>query len=330
MDLDEESVIYGFTPINGPRSSQTLVAATQTASSFKANRPQTHQRKKKTSSTNNQASIGQIKTIIPSSNLTIDAALDMPYETEPSGSPLEDFFQPKLLENDDDEFPIDQEDLEVLLNIEDQAAMLDHEGQLEEPSFDTVVYEESEVAFTEATTISSFQKSTGDITELSDRTRFVRAIHPTPVQTPSQIPGLSAANRILTCFRIGEAINASAKGQRLGQRICIELYARVLHSMRDGPLQTFCLADVWSCPKKLGITLDARWVGWEGVEEWEADGRIFWEQNLDIHKSKRSARKCRAVGYLERKAMGGWSMQVLSLWEADWDDISFAKSIFCE
>ena len=70
--------------------------------------------------------------------------------------------------------------------------------------------------------------------------------------------GISGAERLVTCFRIGEAINATNLGQKVGCRTFVELYARVLYSIRAGPVQTFRLVDLWSSPEKLGIVLEGR------------------------------------------------------------------------
>ena len=166
--------------------------------------------------------------------------------------------------------------------------------------------------------------------------RFVRPPHPPAVQIPSPIQGLSHENRVLTCFRIGEAVNATARAQREGCKVFIELYARVLHSVRAGPVQTFRIVDLWSDPNKLGIVLEGRWVGWEKSELLKKDGEIFWEEGLRRaashldDKANRYARKCRLIGSLERKASGGYLVNILNLWEAAWDDIAFAKRLIFE
>ena len=166
--------------------------------------------------------------------------------------------------------------------------------------------------------------------------RFVRAPHPPALQTPSPIQGLSPESRVLTCFRIGEAVNATARAQREGCKVLIELYARVHHSIRAGPVQTFRIVDLWSNPDKLGIVLEGRWVGWEKSELWKKDGEIFWEEGLQRtashldDKEKRYARKCRLIGSLERRAGGGYLVNILNLWEAAWDDIAFAKGLVFE
>lgn len=200
----------------------------------------------------------------------------------------------------------------------------------------------SDIAVGEVPGATPTEHSLGSLLEKLDssagsiRSRFIRPPHPRALETPGPIPGLSPEKRILTCFRIGEAINATTTAQRQGFKVIIELYARVLHSIRAGPVQTFRIVDLWSCPDRLGLILDGRWIGWETADLWEKDGRVFWEDRFrdidyDEHDlEQRYARKCRLIGSLQKKTSGGWLVNILSLWEAGWDDVGFAKQVFCE
>ena len=156
---------------------------------------------------------------------------------------------------------------------------------------------------------------------------FMRGKHPRLLNHRSPIPGLSTTPRILTCFRLGEAINATSQSLRAGHPVQVELYARVLSSLRVGEEQHFRFADLWYNSSKGGLVVEGKWTGWKGLEVWEGDGNVF----LDCNRSGKDEEgiMCRVVGRLERKAEGGWRLEVNTCWEVGWEDVENVRSIVC-
>ena len=149
---------------------------------------------------------------------------------------------------------------------------------------------------------------------------FVRSRFPPPLRDRSSIPGLSPTSRLRTCFRIGEALNTASQASRSHIPAIVELYAFVLHSERKMGTQTFKFADLFR-PDRPPF-LDGSWNGWKGSEYWELDARAFL-------KEKDGGRMCRVVAKMERQAQGKWGLVILSLWEADWEDVDAVKGVFC-
>ena len=156
---------------------------------------------------------------------------------------------------------------------------------------------------------------------------FVRGTHPSPLNSRSPIPGLSTTPRVLTCFRLGEAINATSRSLRAGHPVQVELYARVLHSARLGDEQHFRFVDLWYNPSKGGLVVEGSWKGWKGVTVWEEDG----EGCLTCGASGGEAEKklCRIVGSVVRRAGGGWRIEVGTCWEVTWTDVENVRSVVC-
>lgn len=126
---------------------------------------------------------------------------------------------------------------------------------------------------------------------------FLRPPFPTAVSNRSPVQGLTSINTLLrTCFRIGEALNASlspdpaslqspknppnscrpqAKGTALSSSatILIELYAFVEHSYRSNNTQFFRFADLFF-PSRPPYLCGA-WQGWNNNPVFDADGRRF-------------------------------------------------------
>ena len=149
---------------------------------------------------------------------------------------------------------------------------------------------------------------------------FARSPFPQPVRDRSPVPGLSPTSRIRTCFRLGEAFNAASQASRNHTVAIVELYALVLHSVRKKDTQTFSFADLFR-PDRPPF-LEGSWTGWKDSEYWEMDSRAFIQK-------KEGGRMCRTVARVERQGQGKWGLVILSLWEADWDDVDAVKAIFC-
>ncbi|MCJ1328698.1 hypothetical protein MMC10_005375 [Thelotrema lepadinum] len=156
---------------------------------------------------------------------------------------------------------------------------------------------------------------------------FVRGKHPSPLNHRSPIPGLSTTPRILTCFRLGEAINATSRSLRAGHPVQVELYASVLSSERIGDEQYFRFADLWYNPSKGGLVVEGGWKGWNGVSVWEEDGEGFLSCSDSASESERKL--CRVVGTVARLAEGGWRIEIGTCWEVTWADVENVRSIVC-
>ena len=180
-----------------------------------------------------------------------------------------------------------------------------------------------------ASTLSS-SKPTCDLSStspaLSEAPRhlkpFINPAVPSAVGERSPIAGVSSHPRVVTHFRLGQALNDAAmrnKELRASDAI-VELYARVLKSRREGSRQSFELADLFHYTRAPYLSAD--WVGWKGLPYFELDGAAFLEEGA-------SEKICRAIGRIEKNSGNGWRMCVLSIWEASWDDIDAVKGVVC-
>ncbi|KAL8651705.1 MAG: hypothetical protein Q9210_003098 [Variospora velana] len=152
---------------------------------------------------------------------------------------------------------------------------------------------------------------------------FVRCPYPALVRDRSPILGLSSNTFLRTCFRIGEALNAGSTALRARTDAVIELYARVLFSERpSGSLkQHFQFADIF-CPDKPPF-LKGTYGLWKGVELWDLDSKVFLGQ-------KGKGKMVRVVGRMVRdEKTRGLELSMLSVWEADWEDVGICKGHYC-
>ena len=150
---------------------------------------------------------------------------------------------------------------------------------------------------------------------------FVHPPFPAPILDRSPIIGLSSNSILRTCFRMGEALNAASAAARSNSETIIELYAVVTSSHREaqGVKQFFTLTDLFH-PNKSPV-LNGVYDLWKGVGLWEWDSRAFIGETGKI---------ARVVGTLQRQGKENvWCMKILSIWEADWDDVMFVKGIVC-
>ncbi|KAI4138957.1 MAG: hypothetical protein L6R39_006526 [Caloplaca ligustica] len=153
---------------------------------------------------------------------------------------------------------------------------------------------------------------------------FVRSPFPPPVRDRSPIIGLSSGGPVLrTCFRIGEALNAGSTALRTKTNAIIEMYARVVCPERPtGSLkQYFQFADLFS-PERPPI-LKGTYGLWKGVELWDLDSKVFMGE-------KGKGKMARVVGRVVREEKTrSLEMTILSIWEADWDDVGICKGHYC-
>jgi hypothetical protein len=125
-----------------------------------------------------------------------------------------------------------------------------------------------------------------------------------------------------TCFRLGEALNAGCHGTRYNEKIILELYARVTESWRDGlpwQKQHFLSRDLYHDKPP---HLLAFYRHWSQSQLWAADSEVF------LHAAKGQGIKARVIGMMKRDGMQ-WKLQILSIWEASWEDIGCVADVCC-
>ena len=150
---------------------------------------------------------------------------------------------------------------------------------------------------------------------------FARPTFPSLVLDRSPILGVSTSSFLRTCFRIGEALNVATQASYTNTHPLVELYARVTYSHRVGVEQFIQFADLFRSEKP--PFLSGSFVGWKGVELWDHDSKAFLG-NAGIGKV------ARCVGTIKRNETGkGWKMMVLSIWEANWEDVGYVKGVAC-
>jgi hypothetical protein len=149
---------------------------------------------------------------------------------------------------------------------------------------------------------------------------IVRQAFPNPVLDRSPIHGASKGVALRTCFRVGEAMVAGTQSIRNGTNTVIELYARVSSSWREpspGRKQHFVFKDLYhDRPPHLEGTYEL----WGQAPLWELDSKPFLsatEQGI----------MCRAIARMRREGQK-WRLEVLSIWEASWEDINYVAGIY--
>ncbi|KAI4237466.1 MAG: hypothetical protein LQ349_001832 [Xanthoria aureola] len=152
---------------------------------------------------------------------------------------------------------------------------------------------------------------------------FIRPVFPDPIRDRSHVLGLSSRTLLRTCFRIGEALNAGSTALRTRKDAVIELYARVSYSERPARSvkQHFHFADLFS-PDKPPF-LKGTYGLWKGVGLWDLDSKVFLGE-------KGKGKMARVVGRIGREEKTrGLEMTVLSIWEANWEDVGICKGHHC-
>lgn len=145
---------------------------------------------------------------------------------------------------------------------------------------------------------------------------IVRSQSRTPALDRSPVVGLTSDEIIRTCFRIGEALNSGCNAARINRSLVVELYARVVCSHREGSRQHFVFADLFHNHPPY---LTGSYEHWKGVELWDYDCATF------LGSSGRG-RLCRCVARMRREGQT-WSLFIMSIWEATWDDINHVHGI---
>jgi hypothetical protein len=144
---------------------------------------------------------------------------------------------------------------------------------------------------------------------------IARSPFPSHVDDRSPIIGLTSCTLLRTCFRIGEAINQCSWASKTGKRVTVELYARVLDSTRDNQQQHFTLCDLYHTrPPHVKAKYNA--VIWKHVPLFDYDSKRLLQ----------AGKMCRCIGTMKRDEKE-WTMTVLNIWEATWEDIEWAKGV---
>ena len=112
---------------------------------------------------------------------------------------------------------------------------------------------------------------------------------------------------------------------RMNSNVIIELYARVVYSHREGRKQHFVFHDLYHDRQPY---LEGTRELWDQTKLRELDTRSFLGAERDGEGVI-----CRAVAKMKRKegaAGKGWRLDVLSIWEARWEDVDFVAGIYCK
>lgn len=165
------------------------------------------------------------------------------------------------------------------------------------------------------TPTTRLQAAYGDSGSAEIRKPIVRPPFPDSVRDRSPIIGLSSNSLLRTCFRIGEVINQSCQASKSGKRIMIEMYARILASERTGREQQFTFCDLFHArPPYIKGAYSA--AIWKSVPLFE----------YDCSRLLQRGRICRCIGTMKREGKV-WTMTVLNIWEATWEDIEWVEAI---
>ncbi|KAL9621503.1 MAG: hypothetical protein Q9160_004033 [Pyrenula sp. 1 TL-2023] len=165
---------------------------------------------------------------------------------------------------------------------------------------------------------------------------FARSSFAEPMSRQSLLPSATPEIRMLTYFRTPAMLKALSSTSSPTTRILLEAYCLVCASARQGCIQRFVFADLFfsdTCP-----TLNGTYKGWQGSELWEHDSGVFLADSIQS-----SPKMCRAIitpspgnggpkgmadkgkGPIERGQ--SIEVQVLNIWEANWEDVRFVKGI---
>lgn len=155
-----------------------------------------------------------------------------------------------------------------------------------------------------------------------DMKPIVRPPFPEQVRDRSPVVGLTPNRLLRTCFRVGEAINASRHAMRNGKNVLVELYARVLRSHRDETKQHFVLCDLFhGNPPFLRAEYDA--AIWRSVPLYEIDSKVFLGDGRSADESK----VCRCILTTKNCGNKEWVATMLNIWPAKQEDIQWVEGI---
>ncbi|KAL1586432.1 hypothetical protein WHR41_05210 [Cladosporium halotolerans] len=149
---------------------------------------------------------------------------------------------------------------------------------------------------------------------------IVRTSFPTPILDRTSLFGATNASTLRTCFRLGEALNTGCQAVRGNHKAVLEIYARVTSSWRDtkpSRKQHFIFNDLYhDKPPFLNGTYEL----WNQSPLWDQDSSPFLN-------AESAGMKCRMIARMKRDGRK-WRLEILSIWEADWDDINHVAGIY--
>ncbi|KAI7230964.1 hypothetical protein KC330_g6655 [Hortaea werneckii] len=169
--------------------------------------------------------------------------------------------------------------------------------------------------------LSSFQATSGN----DEAKPVVRSPFPSAIRDRSRIWGASNTTVLRTCFRIGEALNVGCKAVRNNRPVLLELYARVVDSWQEGAergkgrKQNFVIHDLYHGKPP---HVDASFVLCGQSKVWDIDTSRFLTK-------REGGIMCRAIGQMKKEGpgRGKWYINLLSIWEATWDDVHAVAGI---
>lgn len=149
---------------------------------------------------------------------------------------------------------------------------------------------------------------------------IVRSTFPKPVRDRSPIFGAYNTTVLRTCFRVGEAINAGRQAVRNNKDVLLEIYARVTESHRERRNQHFFLHDLYHDKSPY---LEGMFRLWDQSQLWDRDSRVFLTPQL-------RGILCRLIAKMKWDGGAKWALDILSIWEADWEDVNAVAGIYAK
>ncbi|KAH9810755.1 hypothetical protein Tdes44962_MAKER05986 [Teratosphaeria destructans] len=151
---------------------------------------------------------------------------------------------------------------------------------------------------------------------------IVRKPFPDVMLDRSPIFGASNITSLRTCFRVGDAMNVGCRAVRMNKDVLLELYARVTRSHREEKprrVQHFLFTDLYhDKPPHISGTLELC----DQNRLLELDSRVF----LDADKTQGGIMG-RVMARMRRNGLK-WRLEVLSIWEASWEDVEIVAGIY--
>ncbi|KAI7474967.1 hypothetical protein KC351_g10366 [Hortaea werneckii] len=172
--------------------------------------------------------------------------------------------------------------------------------------------------------LSSFRATSRD----DEAKPVVRTPFPSAIRDRSPLWGASNTTVLRTCFRIGEALNVGCQAVRNNRPVLLELYARVMDSWHEdaergkGRKQNFVLHDLYHDKPPY---IDSSFLLSGQSKVWDADTTTFLTR-------RDGGIMCRAIGQMKKEGCGRgkWYINLLSIWEATWDDVHAVAGIYAK
>jgi hypothetical protein len=143
-----------------------------------------------------------------------------------------------------------------------------------------------------------------------------------PIMDRTSLSGVSNTSALRTCFRVGEALNTGCHAVRNNRNLILELYARITSSWRDekpSRKQHFVIHDLYhDKPPFINGTFEL----WDQSTLWDDDSRPFLDAST-------SGMMCRMIAKMKRDG-GKWRLEILSIWQADWEDVEHVAEIYAK